>query len=549
MIRRRKRRFLILVGAALVVPALLLSLLGLKLLLDFTEITQTVRSDYGEYMARIASASVEDAFWEQEQLNMVSARLVPPENPDQVVGFLNRFQRENPIYLEAFFVSPVGLVYYSGIATDRGGAYRPLPDWVLNPIFASLERHLQTPSSLYHLAAPDSLPAAEVTYFTVHSDSGELLGAAGFFWDLDRVKEDHAFLDRALVTRLNANPDVFQGFFFRSPVAVTLLDEDGTPFYTTVPDAGDRYIARRSFSRVLRFYQVGVQLSDDRFDSWVRRVMVTNLAIILAMFGVIVFAVAFALRFILHEMALADLKSTFVSNVSHELKTPLALIRLFSETLEMGRVADREKEKEFLRVIGKESERLTHLIDNVLDVGRIEQGRKTYRMRPTDLGRVVRETLAAYEFQLKEKGFRVETAIAEDLPVVNADPDALIQALINLLDNSIKYSRERKVMRIGLREEDGHAVISVEDQGVGIPPREQDKIFEEFYRVERGLVHTVKGSGLGLSLVKHIVEAHGGRVRVESRPGEGSRFSIFLPLEGTSPPGDLDAGDGGGTES
>ncbi len=549
MRRRRKRTFLALVGAALLVPALLLSLLGLKLLLDFTDITQTARSEYGEYMARIASASVEDAFWEQEQLNMVSARLVPPENPDQVAGFLNRFQRENPLYLEAFFVSPVGLVYYSGFAAERGGAYRPIPDWVLNPIFASLESHLQTPSGLYHLAAPDSLPAAEVTFFTVHSDSGELLGAAGFFWDLDYVKSNRAFLDRALVTRLRANQDVFQGFFFRSPVAITLLDERGAPFYTSVPDAGDRYIARRSFNRVLGFYQVGIQLSDDRFDAWVHRVMFTNLAIILAMLAVIVAAVAVAFRFILHEMHLADLKSTFVSNVSHELKTPLALIRLFSETLEMGRVSDREKEKEFLRVIGKESERLTHLIDNVLDVGRIEQGRKTYRMRPVDLGSVVNETLAAYEFQLREKGFRVETDLARGLPPINADPDALTQALINLMDNSIKYSRERRFLRIGLREQDGEAVISVEDQGVGIPPGEQDKIFEEFYRVERGLVHTVKGSGLGLSLVKHIVEAHGGRVRVESRPGEGSRFLIHLPLEEAPPSADDRTTDTGGMGS
>jgi signal transduction histidine kinase len=235
-------------------------------------------------------------------------------------------------------------------------------------------------------------------------------------------------------------------------------------------------------------------------------------------------------------MELAEFKSSLMSNVSHELKTPLALIRLFAETLEMGRAGSPEKEREFLRVIGKESERLTHLINNVLDLTRIEQGRKTYRMREVDLAVVVRETLDAYAFQLEQQGFALESRLEEGIPPVSADPDAVTQALLNLMDNAVKYSTGRKVMKVELHQEDGHAVISVEDRGQGIPAREHARIFEKFYRVEKSLVHDVKGSGLGLSLVKHIVDAHGGRVTVESRPGVGSRFSLHFPL-GSSLPG------------
>jgi signal transduction histidine kinase len=320
-------------------------------------------------------------------------------------------------------------------------------------------------------------------------------------------------------------------------VVVSVLDETGKPFFTSGPGEDTPFISERPFDRVLSFYTVGIRLSNDQFDTWVQSVVRTNLAIIGAMFLVIVLSVFFSLRFIFHEMELAELKSTLVSNVSHELKTPLALIRLFSETLEMGRAESPEKEKEFLRVIHKESERLTNLIDNVLDMNRIEQNRKTYQPRPTDLATVINETLEAYRFQLQQQGFQIESRLAEGVPPVSVDPDALTQALLNLLDNAIKYSPEEKKLRVELAQKSGEAVISVDDRGMGIPASEHGKIFDMFHRVEKGLEHSVKGSGLGLSLVKHIVEAHGGRITVESRPGQGSRFSIHLPLGKNGPAG------------
>lgn len=197
----------------------------------------------------------------------------------------------------------------------------------------------------------------------------------------------------------------------------------------------------------------------------------------------------------------------------------------------LGRAGTPEREKEFLGIIHAESERLTNLINNILEVGRIDQDRKTYNMARDDLSELVRGTLKAYEYQLVRDGFKVETLIEDGVDDVRIDRDAMTQAILNLMDNAIKYSKEQRFLRVGVERKGSEALVFVEDRGVGIAAGEHERIFEKFYRVERGLVHNVKGSGLGLSLVHHIVEAHGGRVEVVSRPGSGSRFVIHLPLD------------------
>jgi len=231
------------------------------------------------------------------------------------------------------------------------------------------------------------------------------------------------------------------------------------------------------------------------------------------------------------ELKLSRLKSDFVANVSHELKTPLALIRLFAETLELGRVPSEEKKRQYHGIINKESRRLTQLINNILDFSRIEAGRKEYRLVPSDLAAVVRDVVDAYRFPIEQQGFGLELHVQEDLPQVSLDREAVSQALINLINNALKYSRDEKRIRIEARRSGDGLVVAVADRGIGIAKSEHHKIFEKFYRAEDSLVHETKGSGLGLSLVKHIVEAHGGRVEVDSAPGRGSTFSLWLPLE------------------
>ncbi len=239
-------------------------------------------------------------------------------------------------------------------------------------------------------------------------------------------------------------------------------------------------------------------------------------------------------RNVTKEMALAKLKSDFVANVSHELRTPLSLIRLYAETLEMGRLTNPEKYQEYFRILRKESERLSALINNILDFSRIEAGRKEYDFRETDLAELVRNTLESYRFQIERNGFALEGNIADNLPPVSVDREAIARSLLNLINNALKYSQNEKYLAVNLYRTDGTAKLEVIDHGIGIPHSEQPKIFEKFYRVGDPLVHNTKGSGLGLALVLHIVQAHGGKVSVESAPGQGSKFTIALPLESGS---------------
>jgi len=230
------------------------------------------------------------------------------------------------------------------------------------------------------------------------------------------------------------------------------------------------------------------------------------------------------------EMALARLKSDFVSNVSHELRTPLALIRLYAETLELGRITTKEKKQQYYRIIRKESERLTALINNILDFSRIEAGRKEYEFRDTDIADVVRNTLDSYRYQIEQQGFAFQESIDPNLPVVRVDREAIARAVVNLVNNALKYSDGERFLGVRLYRDNGAVKLEVEDHGIGIARRDQSKIFEKFYRTGDPLVHNTKGSGLGLSLVRHITDAHGGDIVVESTPGKGSKFTLSLPL-------------------
>jgi signal transduction histidine kinase len=242
----------------------------------------------------------------------------------------------------------------------------------------------------------------------------------------------------------------------------------------------------------------------------------------------------FAYRNVSSELALAKLKSDFVSNVSHELRTPLALIRLYAETLELGRISTAGKQQQYYEIIRKESERLTSLINNILDFSRIEAGKKEYSFRETDVADLVRSTLESYRFEIEQNGFEFEQKIDNNLPPLTVDREAIARSLLNLVNNAVKYSAGKKYLGVHLYRRGGNVNLEVEDHGIGIPPKEQLKIFEKFYRVGDPLVHNTKGSGLGLSLVRHIVLAHGGQVAVESAPGRGSKFIIILPLQNSA---------------
>ncbi len=239
-------------------------------------------------------------------------------------------------------------------------------------------------------------------------------------------------------------------------------------------------------------------------------------------------------RDVRREVQMAEMRSQFVSSVSHELKTPLTAIRMFAETLRLGRSRNPQARAEYLDTIVNESERLTRLLNNVLDFSKIEQGKRTYHLEPASLPEIIRTVARAMEYPLKQQGFELDVDLDEKLPKIRVDRDSIEQAVLNLLSNAMKYSGEFRRIGLKARREADRAVIQVVDRGVGIDPKEQERIFDKFYRVPTPENQSLPGTGLGLSLVAHIANAHGGSIRVESAPGEGSTFSILLPLESKS---------------
>jgi signal transduction histidine kinase len=332
---------------------------------------------------------------------------------------------------------------------------------------------------------------------------------------------------------------------------ICVLDENDREIYSSRGGLGRREIVL-PFSPVFRGWKLVIGYHDTTIAALARSQFRQNLLLISLAIALLLTGLILTLRATAREMKLVDAKATFVSNVSHELKTPLALIRLFAETLELGRVRNAEEAHDYYRIINRESRRLTRLINNILDFSRIEAGRRPYQFAETNVAEVVGEALQSYEYQMTSAGFKSQTNIQPELPPALIDREALTQAVLNLLDNAVRYSDQVKRIEVSVYARGDDIAIEVADHGVGIPCSEHRRIFEKFYRVSTGLVHNTRGSGLGLAIVKHIVEAHRGRVTVESAPGKGSRFTILLPIvrsdatEATPAPLNLGAAMGNG---
>ncbi|MFQ5605719.1 MAG: ATP-binding protein, partial [bacterium] len=241
--------------------------------------------------------------------------------------------------------------------------------------------------------------------------------------------------------------------------------------------------------------------------------------------GILVFGFTITVRSVRHELELAKLKSDFVSTVSHEFKSPLTSIRQLSEMLHRGRVPSKERRQKYYEVIAEQSEKLSLLIDNVLDFSKMEAGKKRFEFEFVDAGSLLRDLISTIQHRVRYEGFEIQTDIAQSLPEIKIDRLALTQAISNLVDNAIKYSGDSKKIQISSSVENNHLKISVKDYGVGIHKKNLNKLFQRFYRGEDELTRSKKGTGLGLTLAKQIVDTHKGTIHVESELGKGSTFT------------------------
>ena len=311
-------------------------------------------------------------------------------------------------------------------------------------------------------------------------------------------------------------------------VQVMLTDGEGHPILGTFPNGSAQQAVVTTDASGLPWMLRVTSTSPEPAAAGQRRLQLVGLTMLLLLLGGSAY---FTLRGVTRELAVARLQSDFVAAVSHEFRTPLASVRHLSDMLSKGRVSDAGQRQHCYDFLSRESERLEKLVEELLDFGRVEAGAYRYRFERVDAIDLVRELVSEFQENVRPKGYRVELSVEMGSASVRADREALSRAVWNLLDNAVKYSPGSDTIWVALALEADSAVIRVRDRGLGIALHEQKEIFQKFVRGSNARTEQIKGTGIGLAMVQHIVEAHHGEVRVESHPNQGSTFALRLPIE------------------
>ncbi len=277
-------------------------------------------------------------------------------------------------------------------------------------------------------------------------------------------------------------------------------------------------------------YVLGIQPQGISISDLAQKRASQNISLLLLVDVLLIFGAWLFYRNVKRELHLAKVKSDFVSNVSHEIRTPLALISMYTETLQLGRLKEESKRQKYYSIIFRETQRLSGIVNNILNFSKIESGRQKLNSSSSYINEIVETVANNYDYHLKEKGFDLTLKLDDQLDFITIDHQAITECIINLLDNAIKYSAETKQIGIATGQTSTHQFVEITDKGIGISAKDQKHIFDKFYRVTKGaLAHHAKGSGLGLSIVMHLVNAHKGKIEVSSKEGQGSTFRILLP--------------------
>jgi signal transduction histidine kinase len=496
-------RFSLLALLAIAVPAAIVAILGYISIRQWEASSELLYREQARDMAAMAAAKVEMMLRHEEAafLDRLQTALDDSRSARAVEDALAR----SPLVRRLYLVTRRGALLYPKTWQEDDAA-------VIGPLITEATRGKLERSGKREVVAGHRVCLA----LLVGRDGEPVLAA--FVRDIEAMRRE------IFETTLGA---------LESPTVFTVLDHEGRTVYSRASVGDAQPMLSVTFREALPDWRLAVYPTADAAP---RRAVRRQVMLFTGAYGVLLLVIIAGIvatwRLTRRETEMARLKSDFVANVSHDLKTPLSVIRMFGETLDMGRIPDEAGRREYYRVITRESERLSRLIDNVLDFSRIESGRQAYRMAPTAVEPLIRSTLEAFDHPLAQHGFKVDVDVAPDLPEALLDADAVGQALANLIDNAIKYSGAERALAVSARIADGRLAITVADRGLGIAPHEHARIFEKFYRVGRSDTQGRRGSGVGLALVRHIAEAHGGDVTVDSAPGDGSRFTLRLPLSG-----------------
>ncbi|MBT29215.1 MAG: hypothetical protein CMO01_06095 [Thalassobius sp.] len=312
-------------------------------------------------------------------------------------------------------------------------------------------------------------------------------------------------------------------------IITSYCDNPDQQVYSTDSINGDEIVSNRKLWLLPNHY-LGISLKGNSIDKIVKARTQQNILILLVIDGVLIVGLWLVYRNMRKEILLAQLKSEFVSNVSHEIRTPLAMISIFAETLFEGRISDESKKKSYYKMINDEADRLNRTVNKILNFSRIESGKKRFHFEPVNLQKIAESSLNEYKPQLQLNKFTYQLKTQDNFPLVHADKEAIAEVFNNLIDNAIKYSLNKKEIVLKSYTKSNYAILSVQDFGIGIPEKFQKDIFDKFYRVPNNDIHDTKGTGLGLTLVKHIVDAHKGKIVLKSTENKGSTFLLYFPI-------------------
>jgi signal transduction histidine kinase len=505
-ISRFSRRVLGIIGLGVALPGALLAGLGVYLTVRISDAIHAQSQRYNLYIAQQVAEAYEQELLAELQRGVVDAERASRNGVDRAE--ILRVLRANT----GDFVAPEFV------------PFEALSDYEVLMVEHTL------------LIYASGLGAHEGQWFTgllLRDPDGQVLGAGG--WWIEPGRFLTAQLRPVFEERLPGNERMYGGIESTRSLSIRIMGPKGELILYGRDPGYARTAHVEALGGPFAGYAVRVAANSNSPVVWAGR-FVMLLVVFIALMGLVVIgATIFGLRYTVRQLELAQIKSSFVSNVSHELKTPIALIRLAVETLEMRRLSSPEDSEKFLRSISREAMRLNQLVDNILDFARLEAGRRVFQFSAVNMLDIVRDAVESLRPRLEDQGFKLEVDLPQAVPPVRGDAAALSQCVLNLIDNAMKYSKARREVKVStefrLNGGAGAVAVAVSDRGIGISPRDQKSIFEKFVRIETGLVHDVKGAGLGLSLVDQIMRAHGGRIELKSALGEGSTFTLVLPAQ------------------